>query len=119
MVKICPNCNMKNSNNSDFCINCSSSLANAQRIEEKEIDSRIDSHYKYQAKEARYISNVWRPFSILGIFFAVISFFFNVLYVFTGLALFLGGIGLARGDKLGIVAISLAIIILVFQLYVI
>jgi len=119
MVKICPNCYNKNSNHADFCINCSSSLENAQILEEKEIDSQIDSHYKYEAKESRYISNVWRPFSILGIFFAVISFFFNVLYVFTGLALFFGGIGLVRGDKLGIVGILLAIIILLLQLNVI
>jgi len=113
MVKICPNCNMKNSNKSEYCINCSSNISNVKIIEEKEFDSKIDTHYSFESKEARYATNIWRPFSILGIFFAIISFFINIFFIFTFLALMLGSIGLVRGDILGILAIILGLIPLV------
>ena len=112
MVKICPQCNMKNSNNSDYCINCSSRITGAEIIEEEEFDSTVDEHYKFKPRKLR--ANIWRPFAILGIFFAIISFFINVMYILTFISVMLGGIALVKGDKLGILAIILGLIPLLF-----
>lgn len=109
MVKICPKCNMKNSNNSNYCVNCSSSLSDAKIIEDKVSDSTIDSHYKFEFKDYASYANIWRPFVYLGIFFAVASFFIGGL-LFAGIAIFLGGIAVVRGEMLGLIPIIIAAI---------
>jgi len=116
MVKICSKCNMKNSNKSDYCINCSSSLANAKIIEDKEFDSTIDDHYKFKSKSYKIITNVWRPFVYLGIFFAVVGLFFIGGLLFACIAILLGGIAVTRGEILGAIPIIIAVIhiILIF-----
>jgi len=53
MVKFCPICNAKNSNTSSWCTNCSSSLAGAQIIEDKQTDAVIDDHLKFQPEKER------------------------------------------------------------------
>ena len=113
MVKICPKCNMKNSNKSQYCTNCNSILSNAEIVEDEKSASTIDTHYNFKIKEHHMYDNIWRPFSILGIIFAIISFFINIFLIFTFLALMLGGIGLSRGDKLGVLAVILGLIPLI------
>ena len=109
MVKICPKCEMKNSNNSYFCINCSTSLENVSIIEDKVFDSNIDNHYNLKSLDFQDVTNIWRPFAILGIFFAVISFFFDIVFIFKFCAIFLGGIAIVRGEKLGFIPIIISI----------
>jgi len=107
MVKICPKCNMKNSNSSNYCTNCSFSLSSAEIIKDNVFDSTADTHYNLEIKGGKYIKNVWRPFVYLGIFFAATSFFIGGL-LFAGIAVMLGGIAIVRGEILGFIPIIIA-----------
>ncbi len=109
MVKICSKCGMKNSNNSYYCVNCSSSLVNAEVIKDEKFDSSIDEHSNFEIKDSRIYTNVWRPFVYLGIFFAVMSFFIGGL-LFMFITIILGGIAVTHGEMLGLIPIFIAFI---------
>jgi len=105
MAKICPKCNMKNSNHSDFCVNCSSSLSEVKIIEDKELDSTIDDYYKLKHTTNGKIA------LFCGILGLILVFFIN--YIPFLLAIISIGFGISaknEGDKYGKYGLILGIL---------
>ena len=105
MVKICPKCNTKNSNKSDFCVNCSYSLSNIKIIEDKTFDSTVDNYSKEEHTTNGKIALVC---GILGI---ILVFFINFIPFF--LAIIAIGLGISarnQGDRYGTYGLILGVL---------
>ncbi len=104
---------MKNSNNSDYCTNCSSNLSNAKIIEEKVFDSKIDD---YSKEEHTTNGKIALFCGILGI---ILVFFINYIPFF--LAITAIGLGISarnQGDKYGTYGLILGILTFILTIIV-
>ena|GEM_PF-1182318 len=105
MVKICPKCNMKNSNNSDYCTNCNSRLSDAKIIEDKVVDSTIDA---YSKEEHTTNGKIAFACGVLGV---ILVFFINLIPFC--LAIIAIGFGISarnQGDKYGTYGLILGVV---------
>lgn len=113
MVKICSKCNMKNSNKSDYCVNCSSSLSSAKIIEDKVFDSKIDA---YSKEEHTTNGKIALFCGILGI---IIVFFINYIPFFLAImAIGWGILARRQGDRYGTYGLILGILTFILTIVV-
>jgi len=105
MVKICPRCKMRNSNNSDYCVNCSTRLKDTKIIEDKAFDSEINNYSKVE-----HTTNGKIAF-FCGILGLILVFFISYIPFF--LAFISIGLGISaknQNDKYGTYGIILGIL---------
>lgn len=85
MQKICPKCRSPNSNKSDWCTNCSSSLQNAEIIYKEDLQDKSDEHLHFEPERGRppIVVIILELILVLNGF---VSFFIFGIFVYLGLA---------------------------------
>ncbi len=109
-MKICPNCGEKNFDDAKHCMHCDTNIRKVEKqIDEPLIPKDQDDYPFYTPRGFQLEPGVRNYFTIPGILSAVLSFFF-IPILFIPLAFILGGRAVIKDDKLGYIAIVIAII---------
>ena len=109
MVKICPECGEKNFDDAKYCTHCNTNIKKTEKQPDGSLLPKNDEYSYYTPRGYRVDPGVREYFTLPGIFFGALSFFF-IPIVFIPLAFTLGGLAVIKDDKLGYIAIVLAII---------
>ena len=109
MVKICPNCGEKNFDDAKQCMHCNTNIKKVEILPDKPLIPKDDEYSYYTPRGYTIDPGVREYFTFPAIICGVISLFFLPI-LFIPLAFILGGRATIKGDKLGYIAIIIAII---------